>query len=188
MKFLVDATNPSTDALKCLITAQFTGVKITPTTPINTAKGEHKKPDFQQKSPLGHLPVLEIDNHTYLTNANVICRYLCSKNDKVLLIGSDFNGSLVDQWLELESTLSTDVLLQKLNTHLDKQENKKRVVGDRSAITLADIVLWSTLYRALSSKFENNQRANFPVAAQWFDDILADHDKFFNQALSFSQL
>jgi glutathione S-transferase len=119
-----------------------------------------------------------------LSDANSICRFLASKNDKVVLIGNDTNGSIVDQWLELEQTQSTDSLVQKLNDTLSKQENKKNVVNGRTTISLADIVLFSTLFNVL--KTDSNQRDKYPAAAQWFDGVIAE--KFVVQGLKLAGL
>ncbi len=149
---------------------------------------EHKKADFLSKSPFGLLPVLQVDNFNYLYEANVICRFLSSKNDKVILIGTDLNGSLVEQWLEIESTSTPDLLLQKLNLHLSSLENKNHIVATRQSLSMADIVVWSTLYFLLSSGSNKNQREKYPVAAQWFDALIAENEKFFNQAIKLAKL
>ena len=46
------------------------------TKPINIMEGETRTPGFQQKNSLNELPVLELDDGTYLTESVAICRYL----------------------------------------------------------------------------------------------------------------
>jgi len=187
MKFFAD-TQPTTDALKCFVTSLITGVQLAVTT-IDVSKQENKTPDFLAKSPLAKLPVIQADNINYLFDANTICRFLCSKNDKVILIGNDLNGSLVDQWMEWESTLSADQLLQKVEQHLSSLgANKAHLVEGRQTLSLADIIVWSALYLHLSSTSNTNQRSQFPLAAEWFDQLITENQKFFTQAVKLSKL
>jgi len=47
-----------------------------PTTTLNVMKGETHSTGFQSKNTLGEVPVLELDDGTYLTESIAICRYL----------------------------------------------------------------------------------------------------------------
>lgn len=47
-----------------------------PTTQINLMEGETRSPDFQSKNTLCEVPVLELDDGTFLTESIAICRYL----------------------------------------------------------------------------------------------------------------
>lgn len=42
---------------------------------IDMAAGEHKTADFLQKNPNGQIPVLELDDGTYISESISICRY-----------------------------------------------------------------------------------------------------------------
>ena len=137
------------------------------------------------------MPVIQVDNIHYLFDANTICRFLCSKNDKVVLIGTDLNGSLVDQWLEFESTLSTEQLIQKVNEHLSAVEDEAKrahLVQDRATLSLADIVVWSALYQNLNAAATTSHRSQFPVVAKWFDQLIEENQKFFTQAIKLAKL
>jgi len=46
------------------------------TTQVNIMEGETRSPDFESKNTLGEVPVLELDDGTYLTESIAICRYL----------------------------------------------------------------------------------------------------------------
>lgn len=48
---------------------------------VNLAAGEHKKPEFLAKNPLGQVPVLE-DGDVTLSDSNAILVYLAAKYDK----------------------------------------------------------------------------------------------------------
>lgn len=48
---------------------------------VNLAAGEHKKPEFLAKNPLGQVPVLE-DGEVTLSDSNAILVYLASKYDE----------------------------------------------------------------------------------------------------------
>ena len=49
---------------------------VIPTTVINIMEGESRSADFLSKNTLGELPVLELDDGTYLCESMAICRYL----------------------------------------------------------------------------------------------------------------
>lgn len=44
--------------------------------PVDLFGGEHKTPDFLAKNPTAQVPVLELDDGTYISETVAICRYL----------------------------------------------------------------------------------------------------------------
>src|SRR5262249_387256 len=47
-----------------------------PTQEMNLRSGEHRTAEFRAKNPLGQVPVLELDDGTYVSESMSICRYL----------------------------------------------------------------------------------------------------------------
>ena len=63
------------------------GMKI-PVEPVNIVAGENRTPEFLKKNPLGGLPVLELDDGSYLTESLAIMEYLEELHPKPPMLGS----------------------------------------------------------------------------------------------------
>ena len=59
-----------------------------PVVPVNIVSGENRQPDFLKKNPLGGLPVLELDDGSFLTESLAIIEYLEEQNPKPAMIGT----------------------------------------------------------------------------------------------------
>lgn len=90
---------PTFNVSKVLLTAEQIGVDYEYVA-LEPGKGEHKAPQHIQRHPLGKVPALEHDGHTYFESA-AICRYLARVNDSPLYQGDAVRLAQVDQWLEL---------------------------------------------------------------------------------------
>ncbi|MCO4757130.1 MAG: glutathione S-transferase family protein [Oceanospirillaceae bacterium] len=64
------------------------GIDI-PTIEIDIAGGENLLPAFLEKNPRGVLPLLELDDGTYLDESSAICRYFEETYPTVPLMGTD---------------------------------------------------------------------------------------------------
>lgn len=77
-----------------------------PTVQVDIAKAENRSPEFLKKNPLGGLPVLELDDGTYLAESVAICRYFEETKPNPPLLGTDpKDRALVEMWqrrMELE--------------------------------------------------------------------------------------
>ncbi len=63
-------------------------------------EGKHKAPEFLAKNSLGQLPVLELDDGSYLSESVSICRYLEALHPKPPLFGRDAAESArIDMWI-----------------------------------------------------------------------------------------
>ena len=49
---------------------------VIPSTTLNVMEGDTRLADFQKKNSLCEVPVLELDDGTYLTETIAICRYI----------------------------------------------------------------------------------------------------------------
>jgi glutathione S-transferase len=63
------------------------GIKI-PVEPVNIMSGENRTPEFLKKNPLGGLPVLELDDGSYLSESLAIIEYLEELHPNPPMIGS----------------------------------------------------------------------------------------------------
>ena len=63
------------------------GIKI-PVEPVNIVTGENRTPEFLKKNPLGGLPVLELDDGSYLTESLAIIEYLEELHPSPPMIGT----------------------------------------------------------------------------------------------------
>ncbi len=67
--------------------------------PIDMLGGAHKSPEFLEKSPLAQLPVLELDDGTFLTESMAICRYVEALHPTPSLFGADAKDmALIEMW------------------------------------------------------------------------------------------
>ena len=63
------------------------GISV-PTQQVNILSGENRTPEFLAKNPMGGLPVLELDDGTYLPESLAIMEYLEDLNPTPPMIGS----------------------------------------------------------------------------------------------------
>lgn len=77
-----------------------------PRVDLNLMENEARTPEFLAKNSLGHVPVLELDDGTVLTESVAICRYLEALHPEPPLFGRDsLERAKVDMWdrrLEIE--------------------------------------------------------------------------------------
>ena len=55
---------------------------------VDIMKGENRTPDFVARNPFGQVPLLEMDDGTYLSESTAICAYIEEKFPSPALIGS----------------------------------------------------------------------------------------------------
>jgi len=143
---------------------------------------------------VGKVPVLETPEGT-LFEANAAARYIAKKSKVSLFGATDFEGAQVDQWIdfsisEIDLPASVWILpilgyipnnstatqrakgdirkvLEILNKHL---EDKTFLVGER--ISLADIVVATSLHRLYSKVLDPSFRKQFVNTNRWFMTIV----------------
>ena len=147
------------------------------------------------KTPTTTLPFLETENAN-IAQSTAIEYYLCSKYKPELLGNSEFEKSLVNQWIEFASceinrSLKSIVYpifgwdsyckekADKENANLKNymkilEDNLKKntyMVGDK--ITLADIILFRYLRFLMMLHFPEGMRKSlFPQTTKWFENIM----------------
>ncbi len=96
---LYDERMPAPNPRKVRIYLAEKGITI-PTERVAMMKREHKAPDFLKKNPLGQIPVLELDDGTYLSESVAICRYFEALHPMPPLFGAGAREqAFVEMWL-----------------------------------------------------------------------------------------
>jgi glutathione S-transferase len=179
MKLFIDK-NINSETLAILITSLIVGVKLD----IQKTEFKNKEEElsFKKKNPNQNYPFLEIDKFTSLYDPFAIMRYIASKQEKIPLITDDFNGSCVDEYLEIE--LKREKLVEHVGSHVQNY-----LVGVcflfkikklKDNLTLADIYIWSLLTNTKSFVSEKDVEKNEKVQ-KWYKTL--SEDKSFVQAV-----
>jgi len=96
------------------------GIDI-PQVQVDLAAGEHKTPEFLAKNPSGTVPVLELDDGSYLSETVAICLYFEMLHPEPALFGQAHDAkdrAFVEMWrrrIELEIVLPLQHAIR--NTH-----------------------------------------------------------------------
>jgi glutathione S-transferase len=94
------------------------GIEV-PSVQIDIGKAENRRPDFLQKNPMGGVPILELDDGTFLAESVAICRYFEGLQPEPPLMGvDDRDRAFVEMWnrrMEYEVTLPS--MQSFRNTH-----------------------------------------------------------------------
>lgn len=70
-----------------------------PTVQVDIGKAENRSPEFLAKNPLGAVPVLELDDGTFLSESVAICLYFELTHPQPPLLGTDARDkAIVEMW------------------------------------------------------------------------------------------
>lgn len=95
---LYDENNPAPNPRKVRIFLAEKRIDL-PRTHVKMVKREHKSPEFLQKNTLGQVPVLELDDGSFLSESIAICRYLEALHPTPALFGRDAREqAFVEMW------------------------------------------------------------------------------------------
>ena len=180
-------------AYKALIAARYSGITLEQ--PKFTSGVDNLTAEFLALSPSGKVPVLVTEDGA-LTQSNAIARFLARHRNATGLCGASLlESAQVDQWIdwclnELElpavmwlfpifgwmpndvqrtNAAKKDVLaaLSTLDAHL---AGCTFIVGER--VTLADIVIVSTLVSPFKMVLDGAQRKRFPNVMRYFSTLI----------------
>jgi glutathione S-transferase len=74
------------------------GISV-PTVQVDIGKSDNRKPEFLAKNPLGGLPVLELDDGSFLAESVAICLYIELLHPQPPLLGTDARDkAFVEMW------------------------------------------------------------------------------------------
>lgn len=66
---------------------------------VDIFKGEHRRPEYRDRVGLAHVPALELDDGTVLTESVAICRYLEALHPEPNLFGRDpVETAVIEMW------------------------------------------------------------------------------------------
>jgi glutathione S-transferase len=103
MKLYDSAAAPNPRRVRIFLAEK--GIQV-PIVPVDIGTAENRKPPFLAKNPLGGLPVLELDDGTFIAESVAICRYFEETKPEPRLLGNDAKDrALVEMWqrrMELE--------------------------------------------------------------------------------------
>lgn len=178
-------------AYKALIAAQYSGAKVTVASDFIFGQ-TNKNEAFLKKFPLGKVPAFETADGKCLIESNAIAYYVSNEQ---LRGKSDFEKAEVLSFLSFADNellqavrgwvypIIGIIQYQKNNVERAKQELKASLaalnsrlvhqtylVGER--ITLADIVVFSTLLSAYEYVLDPSFRAPFGSVTRWFTTML----------------
>ena len=74
------------------------GIEV-PTVQVDLGSSENRQPPFLAKNPMGGVPVLELDDGTYLAESVAICRYFEGQQPDPPLMGTEAqDAAVVEMW------------------------------------------------------------------------------------------
>jgi glutathione S-transferase len=94
------------------------GIEV-PTVQVDIGKAENRRPEFLAKNPRGGVPVLELDDGTYLAESVAICRYFEEVKPEPVLMGTDARDrAIVEMWnRRMELEVAMPIMQSFRNTH-----------------------------------------------------------------------
>jgi glutathione S-transferase len=158
---------------------------------VDVLSGETRSPEFLARNPNGKVPVLQIDEHTFLAESNAILCYLTEGTD--LWPGDRLQRAQTLQWLFFEQYSHEPyvavaryirVYLRKDNDprlpDLLRRGNAALAVMDRhlqarpffvgSGLSIADLALFAYTHKAHEGGFD---LAPYPAVQAWLQRCLA---------------
>ena len=181
---------PSGNGYKVRLTLRWLGIPFE-YREVDILKGESRTPSFLAMNPFGQIPVLELDDGTFLRESTSICAYLAEGTS--LFPADKLTRARILEWIGFEQTHVDGVIsrarfrrtypnviptreeefdawlteghdaLRVLNAHLERREF---LVGD--GFTLADIALYAYTHVADQGGFELGR---YPALRAWFSRV-----------------
>ncbi|MBN8553462.1 MAG: glutathione S-transferase [Caulobacterales bacterium] len=87
--------------------------------PVNLLAGEHRTPEYRGRAGLAHLPALELDDGTTITESLAIGRYLESRYPEPNLFGRDAEeAAIIEMWTRrMELYLANPMMMHTRFSH-----------------------------------------------------------------------
>lgn len=95
------------------------GIDTVEIVPVDIISGEHKAPEYRGKAGLSHVPALQIDEETCITESLAICRYLEAVHPEPNLFGRDpKETAVIEMWARrCEIYLANPLMLATRHQH-----------------------------------------------------------------------
>ena len=114
---------------------------------LSIMKGEHKKDDYRQISPLSQVPALQLDDGEVLTESIAICRYFEELHPNPILFGSTaLDKAVIEMWnRRCELLLFMPVAMHFRHCHpamaqLEKQNQQWGELNKKRALKIMDFI------------------------------------------------
>ncbi len=117
MKLHEAATAPNCRRVRIFLAEK--GIEV-PVVPVDLGKAENRGEPFRQKNPMGRVPVLELDDGTFIAESVAICRYFEQlQPDPALMGGSDpEEAARIEMWQRrMELEIALPIMQVFRNTH-----------------------------------------------------------------------
>ena len=106
---------------------------------VDIRGGENLSDDYRRKNPAGRVPVLELDDGTFLSESVAISRYLESLQPEPNLFGTDGkSAALIDMWnrrAELNFMMNVAMAFRNITGYFKDRETCVKEWGEVSAQT-----------------------------------------------------
>jgi glutathione S-transferase len=185
---------PSPFDCYCALAARYAGVELE-FNEIDIAEKEHQEESFMKKTPVGTVPVLEVEGKGTIWESNAIATYLSSIGNNKILRGEGFHAAQVDEVVDMISQKFSHVVplvhhvqgtkkltkpemkdvetaLQNLLVILGGILDKETFVAGTRHISLADLAVFSRFRLLFEKHWEPEEREKLPKSfVRWFNTI-----------------
>lgn len=166
---------------------------------VDLLAGQHKTPEYRDRTGLAHVPALELDDGTTITESLAICRYLEALHPEPNLFGRDpKETAVIEMWTRrCEMYVSTPLMLavryghpalaklegtdeaasasqreaaERMLKHLERQlDGREFITADR--VTVADIVTITGMDFARMIRWRPPE--SLPNVCRWYEAMRA---------------
>ncbi|WP_095506564.1 glutathione S-transferase family protein [Paraferrimonas sedimenticola] len=142
MKLYQTSMTPS--AMRVTLFLKEKGIEI-PVEEINVREGDNLKVEFQAISANGRIPLLQLDDGSYLSESIAICRYIdaLSPDDKGLFGSDPKQKGLVEMWNRMVELQGLMVGFQAFRNITGIYQDRERVIpewGEESKLRLGEFL------------------------------------------------
>jgi len=172
------------------------GIQV-PNEQVNLGTADNRKPEFLKINPMGGVPVLQLDDGTYIAESVAICRYFEDLHPEPNLMGRDAKEkAVIEMWnrrMEFEILMNTagsfrntsdffkgripqvpeygkickEAALKRLEWLDGELANRKFIAGDRYTIADITAMIGIDFGRTTAIKIGENQKN----LARWHQEV-----------------
>ncbi len=117
MKLHEAATAPNCRRVRIFLAEK--GIEV-PVVPVDLGQAENRQEPFRQKNPMGRVPVLELDDGTFIAESVAICRYFEQLQPEPVLMGGGDpeEAARIEMWQRrMELEIALPIMQVFRNTH-----------------------------------------------------------------------
>ena len=117
MKLHEAATAPNCRRVRIFLAEK--GIEV-PIVPVDLGKAENRQEPFRKKNPMGRVPVLELDDGSFIAESIAICRYFETLQPEPALMGGDDpkHAAAIEMWQRrMELEIALPIMQVFRNTH-----------------------------------------------------------------------